>query len=171
MHDPATLARVVRQSVPLTTRFLAGFERRATEQAPSLPNHASWTLGHCALTMGRLAEKLDGQGLSASDFAEGELGDAERFGAESVAYGSSPSDDPGAYPGLERATAIFEAAAERLARAVEGASPGALRAESPWGHHSIPLGDLVVRVSFHNGMHAGQLTDLRRALALGTAAL
>jgi hypothetical protein len=35
-----------------------------------------------------------------------------------------------------------------------------------WHGGEITLRSLVIRVAFHNGAHAGQLTDLRRALGL-----
>ena len=119
------LADAVRNSRDLFVRFLDGFDDTTrTRQAPDLPNHVAWCLGHCAITMHRMAQKLDDVTLPEADFVAGDgtSGDAERFDTESVSYGSSPIDDPQIYPTLERAQAIFDTAVERLATAVERAS-------------------------------------------------
>ncbi|MFG0326337.1 MAG: DinB family protein [Phycisphaerales bacterium JB037] len=166
--DPATLARAVRTSSPLLLRFLGGFdESNRTTQAPGLPNHAAWTLGHLALTLHRAAERLDGSGLPERDFIAGAAaGDAERFGSESVAFGSRPVDEPGRYPSLERSRAIFEGAVDRLANGIGTSSRERLAQSEPWGRAETTMGDLIVRMIVHNGTHAGQLADLRRALGM-----
>ncbi|MEZ6234410.1 MAG: DinB family protein [Phycisphaerales bacterium] len=164
------LAHVVRQTVPLTTRFLVGFdESSSTRQAPGLPNHVSWSLGHLALTLHRAAEKFDGVPAPSEDFVVGALaaGDRTRFATESVAFGSTPVDEAAHFPPVDRARAIFERAAERLAGVVERAADADLERQIAWGTGTISLGDLVVRVAFHNGIHAGQITDLRRGLGMG----
>lgn len=168
VFDPATLARAVRTSSPLVLRFLGGFDDSSrTAQAPGLPNHAAWTLGHLALTLHRAAERLDGSGLPERDFIEGAAaGDAERFGSESVAFGSKPVDEPGRYPSLARARAIFEGAVDRLASGIGTSSRERLAQSEPWGQGETTMGDLVVRMIVHNGTHAGQLADLRRALGM-----
>lgn len=166
---PATLAAVVRSTTPLLVRFLAGFDGRAgVRQAPGLPNHAVWCLGHCALTMHRLASRLDGGPLPEDAFVSGDGrgGDAERFDTESVSYASTPEDEASRYPGPARARVIFEAAAARLASAVASATPERLGEGMRWGDAEHPIGELVARVVFHNGTHAGQIVDLRRALGM-----
>ena len=155
----------MRTSGPLLTRFLDGFDdENRTTQAAGLPNHAAWTLGHCALTMHRLAEALDGKALPEQDFVQGDRrdGDHRRYDTESICFGSVPMVDPGRYPGLERGRQIFEAAVERLACAVEASQ--SLDEPLQWHGQAIKAGRLVARVAFHNGCHGGQLTDLRRAL-------
>ena len=167
---PEALARAVELSKPLLTRYLAGFtdDTRAT-QADGLANHAAWTLGHLALTLHRAAEQLDGLPLPEADFVtrDGHGGSAERFDTESVSYGSRPVADAGRYPTLARATAIFETACDRLAAAVRAADDAHLDAEASWPRAGMTVADLVVRMVFHNGVHAGELVDLRRALGLG----
>jgi hypothetical protein len=163
--DPSTLGLVVRTSGPLLSRFLDGFnDENRTTQAPGLPNHAAWTLGHCALTMHRLAEALDGGALPEQDFVHGEGrdGDHRRYDTQSICFRSVPMVDPARYPALERGQLIFEAAVQRLACAVEGSA--SLDAPLQWHGQAIVAGRLVARVAFHNGCHGGQLTDLRRAL-------
>lgn len=167
--DPATLARIVRATVPLFTRFLADFDApgRSTAQAAHLPNHAVWSLGHCALTMAKLTGMIDGSPLPQADWrAPGTPGDAMRFDPETVSFGSVPVGEASVYPGLGRARAIYEGAGERLALAVELATADVLLRRQRWGAAEYPLADLVPRVVFHNGTHVGQLIDLRRALGM-----
>ena len=169
MTGPEMLAEVVLGSKSLMTRFLAGFDdRNRTSQAPSLPNHVVWCLGHCALTMHRVAERIDGASIPETDFVTGDggAGDDQRFDTESVCFGSEPVDDARRYPAFARAVQIFEAAGDHLAGAVRGADEATLNRDIPWGAAAIPLWRLAIRVTFHNGVHGGQITDLRRALGL-----
>lgn len=163
------LASIVRASPPLLLRFVDGFDdsTRAV-QAPGLVNHPAWILGHCALTMHRCAEKIDGDGLPEDDFftGDGRAGDASRFDTESVCFGSIPVGEAALYPTLDRAAAIFEGSAERLARTLQHATPAQLEATHTWGTHEASVADLVSRMVNHNGTHAGQLIDLRRALGM-----
>jgi hypothetical protein len=168
MRSPEMLAQAVLLTKPFVARALTGFDpSMATRQAPGLPNHAAWCLGHLSLTMHRVAGMIDGGDLPAADFIPGAArGDAERFGTESVAFKSEPTDDPAAFPTLARAAAIYDAACDRLAAAARGASEEALAADVPWGQAKAPLWTLVLRMAFHNGVHIGQMMDLRRALGL-----
>lgn len=173
MREADFLAGVVRASGPVLTRFLVGFSDRShTLQAPALPNHVAWTLGHCAYTMGRLVERLGGPALPQGDFlvGDGSQGTLERFDTQSVRLGSRPRPDPTMYPTLTRATRVFEDAVERLASSVLTLDDAALGVLVSWGAHDRPRRELVVRVSLHNAQHAGQITDLRRALAMPTIA-
>ena len=165
MHPcPETLASAVDQSARLLTRYLAGFDdTNHTAQAEHLPNHAAWTLGHCALYMHRLAERLDENPLPADDFSPEPARRA--FGTELVAFGSKPSASPDDYPPLARCTEIYESACHRLAHAVRDADAATLTRPLPWGKSGeFPIWQLVQRITFHNGTHTGQLADLRRAL-------
>ncbi len=169
MSRQITLAQVVRLSRMLALRFVVGFDdSNCTRQAPGLPNHFSWNLGHLALTMHRVAGMVDGRIMPEADFVKGDGrgGDARRFDSESVALGSTPADDRTRYPGAERARAIFEAAIERLAATVERATDADLDRQFPWGGGQSVWADLVARMAFHNGVHTGQIMDLRRALGM-----
>lgn len=173
MRESDFLAGVVRASGPVLTRFLAGFtDRTHTLQAPALPNHVAWTLGHCAYTMGRLVERLGGDPLPDCDFlvGDGTRGTSERFDTLSVRLGSRPRPDAAMYPALNRATRIFEDAVDRLASRAGVMDENALAVEVSWGAQQRTRRDLLVRVSLHNAQHAGQLADLRRALAMPTIA-
>jgi hypothetical protein len=169
MTDKDMLAEAVLASKELVTRYLAGFDdANRMKQAPGLPDHAAWTLGHCALTMHRVAEKLDDRALPESDFVtgDGREGDAKRYDTESVCFDSKPVDDAAIYPMIDRGREVFEAACDRLGAAASNAVQSKLDEEIQWGPAPIPLWRLVLRVSLHNGAHAGQLVDLRRGLGL-----
>jgi DinB family protein len=165
------LADCVRESRVLLVRYLKGFDdSNHTKQAPSLPNHIAWTLGHLALTMNRTAEKLNGQPVPESDFIKNDsrAGDTQRFDTESVSFGSKPTADPKVYPKYARCVAIFDASVERLATAVLGADDARLESPTKWGQGEVKLWTLLPRMVFHNGCHTGQIADLRRALNMGT---
>lgn len=164
--EGAILAESVRSSRELAARFFPGFDdSNRTRQAPGLPNHFAWNLGHLALTLHRVAGHTDGGPIPAEHFIEKSArGDAARFGTESVAFASEPADAPADYPTTARCIEIFGAACERLARAAEGASRETLGKLVPWGAAQIPLRAMIARMVFHNGVHTGQITDLRRAL-------
>lgn len=162
------LARAVEQSSTLLLRYLPGFDdSNCTRQAPALPNHVAWTLGHLALTMHRVSDKLDGKGIPETDFApEGSIAGRDRFARESVAFGSSPVGDPAQYPAMARCRAIFDVAINRLAECLKSAPDVKLDEVTPWGNASTSLSDLAIRMVFHNGAHQGQIADLRRALGM-----
>ena len=154
----------------LVTRFLAGFDdTNRVAQAEHLPNHASWTLGHIALYLHRGAERIDGVAMPESDWVTGDgtAGSAQRYDTESVCYGSTPVADAARYPTLARGRAIFEAACDRLAATVRTAAWAKLCEEVEWGPSKKTLRALAMHVTFHCGLHAGQLMDLRRALGMG----
>lgn len=162
------LAESVRDSAILLKRYLIDFnDTNHTAQAPGLPNHVAWTLGHLALTLNRTAEKLDRQALPESDFRKGD-GGSGFFDTESVGFGSRPVNDPSRYPSFARSVAIFDAAIDRCARACDGATDDQLDAMTKWGPMEIPVWKLLPRMVFHNGTHNGQIADLRRALGMGS---
>lgn len=171
MPDPVTLAAAVRGSGPLLRRFLDGFDDdNRTKQAHGLPNHVSWSLGHLALTMHRAADYVAGytepQKLPTSDWIHGDgtAGDPSRYDTESVCFGSSPVSDPARYPRMGRSVEIFDASLERLAAEASALSPASMGREIRWGGSVLTPPQLVHRIVFHNGMHAGQIADLRRAI-------
>ncbi len=169
------LADSVLSTKTLLARYLTGFdESNRTRQAAALPNHVAWNLGHCALTMHRVANMfLSDPPVSAgplpdSDFivGDGSCGTASRFDTESVSFGSQPTAEPGHYPTLARSAQIYDAACDRLAAAIRSAPDSKLTQMVKWGAAGMetPLWSLALRMVFHNGFHTGQLADLRRAL-------
>jgi hypothetical protein len=170
------LAESILINKTLVARYLVGFDdTNHTAAAPALPNHVAWSLGHLALTMHRVAEKLDNKPLPPSDFFGASGVGAERvsphsivpldaFDPESVAFGSKPKADPHLYPSFTRSGQIFNAACDRLAAAVKAVDDSALDTKVKWGPMDSPLWAIVMRMVFHNGMHTGQIADLRRSL-------
>lgn len=173
MRTQDLLAELIASNKTFMNRYLKGFnDSNYTRQAPNMPNHVAWNLGHLALTMHRVAEKLDAKPLPASDFfPQGTPnGDTQRFSPESVGFGSAPADDPLLYPSYARSLQVFENACDRLAAAARSASDQQLTSETPWGAPGMtsPIYLLIARMAFHNGFHCGQISDLRRAFALGS---
>lgn len=161
------LAFFVRSTNGFLTRFLSGFDdRNRTTQGMDLPNHVSWILGHCAMTMHRVAERIDGKPFPPGDFitGDGSQGDTQRYDTAILGFGSTPVDDPILYPPLKRGREIYESACERLATAILNSPDSKLDEPQDWHGGPIPLYMLITRICFHNGTHAGQMTDLRRAL-------
>lgn len=165
------LADSVLASAVLLSRYLVGFgDHNRTKQAPGLPNHAAWCLGHLALTMHRACERFGAEAvLPPSDFLVGTLrGNADHFGTESIGFGSTPADDPSAYPIWARTLAIFDTATQRLVHTVRSADDAAIAKPTPFfGGATLPAWHAVPRAVFHNGTHCGQIADLRRALGMG----
>ena len=166
MTGQDVLAEAVLASKGFLTRYVAGFnDEHRTRQSEHLPNHVAWCLGHCAMTMHRAAGHIDGQPIPDADFSKDDAGGSS-FHAESVAFGSAPADDTAHYPSLARAVEIYGAACDRLAACVRAADEATLSGTIKWRESELSLWALVMRVTFHNGMHGGQITDLRRALGL-----
>lgn len=171
MNRQDTIAEGVLSTKAGMARYLAGFDdSNHTKQAPHLPNHVAWCLGHCALTMHRACELVrPGHALPDSDFIQGGTktggGDGRRFATESVAFGSQPVDDPKQYPSFERCVEVYNRACDALAGAVRAVPDDSLDEEVMWGGR-MPIRRwlLALRMMGHNGMHTGQIADLRRAL-------
>ena len=167
MNGSDALALSIEATEGLLLRFVADIENEErARQYPGLPNHVIWVLGHCAMTMNRLAAMLDGGTLPDSDFVQGDgtRGDAHRFDTESVRFDSSPVPEADLYPTMERGREIYTAACHRLADVVRTLDPAALDDTIEWHGTPVRTADLVLRVGFHNGAHAGQVLDLRRNL-------
>lgn len=167
MTHQQMLAEFILATKPLLTRFLEGFDDSTrTAQATNLPNHVVWNLGHCALTMNRCAERFDGDHLPDNDFVTNDpsRGDENHFDTETVCFDSIPIADSEIYPTLIRAQEIFESACDRFAQAVSNTTDSKLDETIPFHGSEMPLSKLIMRVCLHNGAHAGQIIDLRRAL-------
>ncbi len=147
--------------------FFTGFDdSNRTSQAPGLPNHFAWTIGHLAFVMHRAAERFDAGPLPESDFVPATRGDASRFGIEGVAKDSVPIADASAYPSDARCREVFARAAARLVSAVRDAGDEKLASTTKWGARDMTLSALASRMMFHNGFHAGQLAALRKAIGM-----
>lgn len=181
-----TIAEAILASRALLGRYLIGFDDHShTRQAPNLPNHLAWCLGHCALTLHRGLERITGDPVPERDFLISPIDLAERtasrpgaspsashrvpptrFDAETVSFGSTPVDNPLLYPTRSRCIEIFDAACERYASAFRTLPDARLDEMITWGNIQIPIWASGLRLSFHNGTHCGQIADLRRALGM-----
>lgn len=178
-----TIAEAVLASRVLLSRYLVGFDdSNHTRQAPNLPNHVAWVLGHCALTMHRAAERIDNRPLPETDFSRppSELsrpraiatarpsGHAApmRYDTETVAFQSVPVDNPSIYPRYARCVEVFNRACETYAEVLRSLDEPRLDDMVKWGAIEIPIWAVALRMSFHNGAHCGQIADLRRALGM-----
>lgn len=173
--DPraAVLADALETALPLFTRFLVGFDdTNHTRQAPGMPNHVAWTLGHLALYHHRAADRVLGhdepQPLPEQDFisGDGRSGTADRVDTESVCYGSVPTDNPSIYPTYARLLELHDAALNRLISTARSADREMLDRMVPWGSTPFAADKLLVRMIMHLGTHTGQITDLRRGLGM-----
>ncbi|MBX3358316.1 MAG: DinB family protein [Phycisphaeraceae bacterium] len=173
MTPQSVLSEAVLLSKSLTARYLAGFDdSNHTTQAPGLPNHTAWCLGHCAFIMHRIAEVIE-RDLSSlpdvpmipeSEFLPGDVGDRSRFAIEAVAFKSDPVDDASLYPPMARCVEIYNSACDRLAAAARAAPDTSLSRAITWGALQTTAFAIILRMLFHNGFHAGQIADLRRVL-------
>ena len=169
MNRGEILARAIGESWSYFVRYLNGFDdSNYTRQPPGLPNHVAWSPGHCALTMHRAAERIDGRPPPLIHFLDATRGDAHHFGSESVSFHSRPTGDPALYPSLSACVAVYDAACTRFAAAVGAASESTLDERVKWGSTEVSIESLVLRMVFHNGTHCGQIIDLRRALGFGS---
>jgi uncharacterized damage-inducible protein DinB len=149
------LADGILHSADLLRRYLAGFDdTNATAQAPNLPNHVIWCLGHLAITMHRAAERISQKDMPLS------------WDPEPFAFGSQPVPDRNTYPPLSEINRRFDAAVSTLAEAVRSQDEAGLSRAIPWGKAQTTVRDMAMRMVFHNGTHTGQIVDLRRALGL-----
>lgn len=179
-----TIAEAVLASRALLTRYLAGFDDHShTRQAPNLPNHLAWCLGHCALTLHRGLERITGDPPPERDFLITQIDLVEkqfprqsggaphrvpptRFDAETVSFGSIPVDNPALYPTRSRCVEIFDASCERYSSVFRALPDARLDEMITWGNIQIPIWASGLRLAFHNGTHCGQIADLRRALGM-----
>lgn len=165
----ALLAEITLLNKQLLARYLVGFnDVTCVRQTPDLPNHLAWCLGHLALTMHRVAGALDGGELPAKDFVVGGgfAGSRDKgiIDADSVGFGSKPEERHDRFPTLARCTEIYNNACDRLAAAVGACDEAKLDSVVQFGTMQMQVWALVARMTFHNGFHTGQVSDLRRAL-------
>jgi hypothetical protein len=172
MTKQELLADALLSTKLLVGRYLTDFtDVTRVRQTPDLPNHVAWSLGHLAITMLRVVEKINGTPPPADEFvttghSQGSI-DHGYFDTEAVSFGSrSPDDQYHHWPTLERSRAIFDRACDALAATVRGLNDAELERPIQWGTMQIPIWSAITRMIFHNGSHTGQIADLRRALGM-----
>ena len=120
-------------------------------------NHALWVMGHLAVTDDWLAGVYDGGGKTLPEQYE------RLFG-----MGSKPVNDSGAYPPAAKVRQSFDAACRRLQGAIAGASEAGLAEPLPKELEGFAPDKLAMalKLAWHEGLHAGQLTVIRKSLGI-----
>ena len=133
---------------------------KLTFQPVPKTNHALWILGHCAVSDEYFVKTM-GPETIILDASWGEL-----FG-----MGSTPVDDPGKYPSLDEVTDGMGKAREALLEWFGSMDEAKLMSELPddWKTFGPNFAGLMNSIAWHEGLHTGQLSAIRRALDLPNA--
>ncbi len=143
----------------MTERLLADFHtpEQWTKQVQSQCNHALWFAGHMGHTDNFMISILDPtQSRKVEGFGE-------RFGT-----GSIPSPNAADYPPPEDVVAVMRERREKLLSLLDKMTDDALAKPTPQGTPEfIPdYAAIFGTVVWHEGLHSGQLTVLRKVLGL-----
>jgi len=140
-----------------TLKYLQGIPAdKYTYQPWPGANHVLWTLGHLAETDRYITHVLRG---APEEYTPGKYGDL--FG-----MASTPLDDPTKYPTPAEIKDYLARCREELRAALEGRSEADLFKPAPEGFFAPDLIGAMFTVPWHEGMHAGQITAIRKALGL-----
>jgi len=120
-------------------------------------NHAMWLLGHLA---------------NADEYFVSELGKkpARKFEETKGLFfmGSRPQPDPSVYPPIEEVKAYLASAREGLIGWFKSLPESQLAAPLPaeWKTFAPTYGQLMFSIAWHEGLHTGQLSAIRKSLGL-----
>jgi DinB superfamily len=120
-------------------------------------NHALWLMGHLA---------------NADDFFMAELGKKPmpQFEKTKALFfmGSKPTPNVKDYPPIEEIRSYLSSAREGLVSWFKSMPPTQLAAPLPedWKPFAPTYGALMFSIAWHEGLHTGQLTTLRKSLGL-----
>jgi uncharacterized damage-inducible protein DinB len=142
----------------ITNDILKDFpEDKATFQPTPLSNHALWTMGHLAVTDQWMLKM----------FGDDKTRLPPRYGPM-FGYSTKPSAAASAYPSFAEVRRQFDAMHEAILAAARAASDASL--EVPLGEKGGGFADdgldALYKTVWHEGWHAGQLSQLRRELGL-----
>lgn len=120
-------------------------------------NHALWTMGHLA-TVDQFFLKT---------FTEHNPGLFEKYTTIFFAK-STPSPNAADYPSLEEVRDYFQTSRKAFRTWIESLDDAQLNAPLPpeKQRFAASLGNLLSRLVWHEGMHYGQLTVIRKSLGL-----
>jgi uncharacterized damage-inducible protein DinB len=149
-----------------TLRLLDGIpaDKRCVQPAiaggAALANHATWIVGHLAST----------EDFFLAEFSGGTPALSEKW-RSLFGGGSTPVDDPAAYPPFEEVMRTFEERREALTRWFESLTVDQIAEPAPekWRPYAPTLGDLAPFLAYHEGYHGGQLAVARKACGLSPA--
>jgi hypothetical protein len=149
---------ILAESREITVSMLADIpEDKLLHQPFPGANHALWLMGHIAATDDNFAGLYDG--------GQGQL--PEQY-QKAFGMGSKPVADPAAYPPVAEVRQQLEATRRRLIAAVESATDAALAEPLPddWKDFAPDKLAFLSSMAWHEGMHAGQLTVVRKSLGI-----
>ncbi len=120
-------------------------------------NHAMWILGHLANTDNWFATTL-GKRESVLDESWGKM-----FGMK-----TTPVSDPSGYPSVEDVKAGLERARQSLLEALDSMDEPQLLAPLPEAMEGFApnIAGAMSTLGWHEGLHAGQISAVRRSLGL-----
>jgi len=141
-----------------TLNYLEGIpEDKYTFQPWPGANHVLWTLGHIAASdeFGIVALK------GSTDFSMGPY--AQQFG-----MGSTPVDDPSKYPPMKQVREYLDSQRRELLTLLDKVSEAELLlpTEGDLAQFAPDLAGIPFSLAWHEGMHAGQMVAIRKALGL-----
>jgi hypothetical protein len=133
---------------------------KATFQTHATCNHVLWTLGHLASTYNWLSTTIDPTGATTPKLPETYKA---LFTGE-----CKPTADPSRYPPLAEVRKNYDAAFGAFLKLVEGLKESDLwtKPASDTGGFCSSKIDAAYKCAWHDGWHLGQVTDIRRTLAL-----
>lgn len=141
----------------LSERILADFHTPSeyTYQVYPQTNHALWFAGHMGLVDNFMLRQFDAREVREP------AGYREKFG-----MGTRPTDQPGDYPPAAEVLAFMRERRETLLGLVAGLSDEQLAAPCPPGMppFATDIASLLEMAVWHEALHAGQVTVIRRAL-------
>ncbi len=140
-------------------RFIADIpDDKLCAQFPGLPNHAAWQIGHLTAVRGAVSNMLGKPAPLPEDWSA-------RYGRN-----STPNPDPAVNPPRELLLSLLEKTQSHLTTVLRETDPASLDAphDRP---QMLPLFPTKKHLFFHiltthDGLHLGQLSDLRRTMGL-----
>ena len=145
-----------------TLKMIEGIPQdKLTFQPVPKTNHVLWILGHCAVSDAYFANTMGAENAVKFDEKWSEL-----FG-----MGSTPVDDPTKYPSLEELTDAMSRARESLLGWFGSMDEEKLHSALPedWKMFGPNFAGLMNSIAWHEAIHTGQLSCIRRALDLPAA--
>lgn len=136
-------------------------EDKALYQSAPTDNHLLWTLGHLAVTNGwvlSLIEALPPDALPEAYW--------KQFGYQSEVVASAD-----AYPPYAEVRDAYDRLHDLFMSAMNDSGDDVYTRSLEEKSHGFAkdFGDAALRMAWHEGWHAGQLSSLRRAIGLGPA--
>lgn len=145
----------------MTRKLCGGFpDDKLTFQPSPTDNHLLWQIGHLATAYAWFASMLDGGAVSLGESFD-----------KSFGYASKPVPDASAYPALPEVQRIHDEQYTRLFTAVSKVKDADVTRATVTDSGGFIKNrvDLIGKAIWHEGWHQGQISSLRRALALPSA--